>query len=290
MTGNPPSSSNAREVAYWNSPPTQSWNESFDAIDAFFADATRASMVAARVRPGDHVVDVGCGSGTTVLELSDRVGITGRVLGIDVSQRSVDRARRRLAEASRHNAEIVLADVTEHPFADNSFDLAYSRFGVMFFSDPRATLRHLRAAMKPAGRLTFLVFRTAQENTWASAPFAAVKDVLPPVPASVPDAPGMFSWADPKRVESILADAGFERITLSPLDLDLMLAPQGGAEQAADFIPTIGPLLRAMSTATDHQRESARSRLVSFFVELDRPKGIWLKGAFWTVHATAPME
>jgi SAM-dependent methyltransferase len=149
----------------------------------------------------------------------------------------------------------MVADVSVHPFAPNSFDLAFSRFGVMFFSDPGAAFANVRRAMKPGGRLALAVFRAAGETLWPTAPVEAVRHLLPPIPTPGPEEPGPFSWADPARVHRILEGAGFSHVTLTPLDPAIQVAgPEGGAE-AADFVMALGPLARVLPTLSAAQRE-----------------------------------
>src|ERR1044072_4601911 len=140
-------SPNAREREYWNSVVSRPWSEMHDPIDRLFADLTHEALEFAAPRPGERVIDIGCGSGTTVIELAKRVGRQGRVLGADISQQSVEKARQRIREADLPQAEVELADVSTFDFP-NSFDLAFSRFGVMFFADPTATFARLRHSMK----------------------------------------------------------------------------------------------------------------------------------------------
>ena len=93
-----------------------------------------------------------------------------------------------------------MADASVHPFPPDSFELTFSRFGIMFFSDPVAAFANVRRAMKPGGRLTLAVFRPASEKLWPNAPLEAVRHLLPPIPTPGPEEPGPFSWADPARV------------------------------------------------------------------------------------------
>ena len=281
------SSTSAREVEYWNSPHTRVWADEHQAIDRLLADATRAALNHAAPKVGERVVDIGCGSGTTVLELAARVGPSGHVLGADVSRSSVEMARERVAAAGMHQAEIVLCDVSNHMFPANSFDLVFSRFGVMFFADPVAAFVNIRKATKPGGRLALAVFRSLHENTWATATVGALRHLLPPITPPGPEQPGQFSWGDAARVHRILGAAGFQDVGLTPHDPAMPLAGRGGAAEAASFMTRIGPVARAMSDAPEEQRKKVRAALEAFFQSREGAQGIVFQGAIWIVSARA---
>src|SRR6202040_173891 len=122
-----------------------------------------------------------------------------------------------------------------HPFEPSNFDLVFSRLGVMFFNDPTAAFANGHEAIRPEGRLALAVFRPASENPWPTAPFGAVRHLLPPIPPPGPEEPGMFSWGDPARVQRILEGAGFCEVSLKPVDLKYQLGGAGGAVEAAEF-------------------------------------------------------
>jgi len=254
-------------------------------IDRLFHDLTQTALDFAAPQPGENVIDIGCGSGTTVMELARRVGSNGYVFGADISQQSVEKAQQRIAAAALSQAEVSLCDVSIHPFATDSFDLAFSRFGVMFFADPTATFMNLRRGMRQGGRLTFAVFRTPQENPWGTGPVAAVRHLLPPLAQPGPEDPGQFSWADPARVRRILEGAGFRDISLTPYDPMMQLAEQDEAAKAADFMMKIGPVARALSAGSVQNPDAVRSGLEAFFASHDGPEGIVLPGALWLVRA-----
>ena len=278
---------NAREAEYWNSAATRAWANRHEPIDALFTGLTQVALDHAAPQYGEHVLDIGCGSGTTVLELAARVGSRGHVLGADIAQASVERARARIAASGLANAKVILADVSTHAFAPKQFDLVFSRFGVMFFADPTATFMRLRAAMKPNGRLTLTVFRAPDRNPWATAPIASVRHLLPPVASPGPEDPGQFSWADPARIQRILDGAGFRDFSLTSHHPAMRLAEPGGAEQAVQFAMSVGPGVRATLGASDAVREAVRAGLHAFFQQLDGPQGIVLPGAIWIVKARA---
>jgi SAM-dependent methyltransferase len=274
------------QVQYWNSTATRPWAEQHERQDRALATLATAALNLAAPQSGEHVLDIGCGSGTTVLELAARVGPLGYVLGADVSEHSVVRARERIATAGLHHAEVIGADVSSHPFVAGKFDLAFSRLGVMFFGNPTAAFVNVRRAMKPTGRMVLAVFRPARENPWTNAPVSSVRHLLPPMPVPAPDAPGMFSWGEPVRVQRILEGAGFREVSLTSVDLEYQLAGAGGAAEAADFALLFGPLTR-ISGLSAAQREAVRSTLENFFQSYVTPQGVALPSAYWIVQARA---
>src|SRR5712692_1569653 len=154
-----PTSSNAAQIEFWNSPASRAWAAEHERMDRALAELTKSLLGFAAPQPGERVLDIGCGGGTTVLELAARVGSSGHVLGADVAEHSVARARERIAMAGLRQAEVICADASTHPFPSASFDLAFSRLGVMFFSDPTAAFGNVRRAMRPGARIALGVFR-----------------------------------------------------------------------------------------------------------------------------------
>jgi len=254
-------------------------------MDRAVADLTNALLDMALPQPGEHVLDIGCGAGATVLELAARVGPGGHVLGADISDQSVARARQRIAEAGLRHAEVIVADVSAHRFAPNAFELAFSRFGVMFFSDPQAAFANVRRAIKPGGRLALAVFRSASEGLWPHGPLEAVRHLLPPIPTPGPEEPGPFSWADPTRAHRILEGAGLREVSLTPVDPVIRLASTGQAAEAADFVMVLGPLTRVLPALSAPQREAVRAALEVYFQKYARPQGVFLPAANWVVRA-----
>jgi SAM-dependent methyltransferase len=278
-------SPNAAQSEFWNSAASRAWADQHERMDRAVADLTKFLLDLAGPQPGERVLDIGCGAGTTVLELAARIGPGGHVLGADISSQSVTRARQRISAGGLRHAEAIVADVSCDAFAPNSFDLAFSRFGVMFFSDPRAAFANVRSAMKPGGRVTLAVFREASENLWPNGPLEAVRHLLPPIPTPGPEEPGPFSWADPTRVHRILENAGFRDVSLTPVDPAIQLAGDGGEAEAADFIMVLGPLTRVLPTASGPLREAVRAALEVFFRKYTRSQGVFLPAANWVVRA-----
>jgi SAM-dependent methyltransferase len=276
---------NAAQIEFWNSAAARAWSDQYARMDRVVAGLTKELLDLAAPQPGECVLDIGCGAGTTVLELARRVGPGGHVLGADVSEPSVARARERIAAAGLRHAEIIVADVSVHPFAPQSFELAFSRFGIMFFGDPVAAFANVRRAMKSGGRLALAVFRASSEKLWPNAPLEAVRHLLPPIPTPGPEEPSPFSWADPARVHRILEGAGFSEISLTPLDPVIQLAGPTGEAEAADFVMVMGPLVRVLPSLSATQRENVRATLEVYFKGLTTAQGVILPAAIWVVRA-----
>src|SRR5260370_18482697 len=183
---------NTAQIAYWNDKIAITWTTFQEHIDTVFAPLTAVALDAAAPATGERVIDVGCGSGATVLELARRVGPTGHVLGLDVSEPMSAQARERIAAEQLRNAEVLVHDAATCVFPRSDTDLLFSRFGVMFFADPEAAFANLRLAMRPGGRLLCMAWRPLAENPWFSVPLQAARALLPPQPPPEPNAPGPF--------------------------------------------------------------------------------------------------
>jgi SAM-dependent methyltransferase len=179
------------------------------------------------IRPGDDVIDIGCGTGLTTREAA-RAAAPGRVVGVDVSERMLERARQLTAAERLGNVRYELGDAQVHRFDPAGFDVAISRFGTMFFADPAAAFANIAAALRPDGRLVLLVWQRREDNEWARAIDAALGDAAqPPRPGADP-----FSLGDAEATARLLAGAGFDDVRFEDVrepvlyghDLDAALA------------------------------------------------------------------
>src|SRR4051812_33965905 len=122
-------------------------------------------LEAAAIRRDEHVLDIGCGNGQTTRDAA-RAASAGRALGVDLSSPMLARARELARAEGVANAEFVQADVQVHPFEPRTFDVAISRFGVMFFDDPVGAFANVQRALRPGGRTAFVVWQPLTANEW----------------------------------------------------------------------------------------------------------------------------
>ena len=270
------------QVAYWNGPIGKIWAKEQEKRDRDHAPMTEAGLALAAPKPGERVLDIGCGSGTTTLALAARVGPMGEAIGIDISGPMLAVARRRAAETSAR-ARFIEADATDYGFEPESFDLAFSQFGVMFFADPAASFRNIHRAMRKGGRLVFVCWRHPFENPWSAVPESAARPFLPPQPPASPDAPGRYSFANPDRVKSVLLQAGFHAIAIEKFDTRIHLG--NTPEEAASSSIDSGPLLRTLADVDEQTRTKIRAAVTARLAQELEPGGIYLTAGCWLVQA-----
>jgi SAM-dependent methyltransferase len=258
------------------------WAEIREPLELQLAPLGRRALAALAPRPGESVLDIGCGGGETALELARAVAPDGTVVGVDVSAAVLAFAQRAAKGCER--VRFVHADAQVFPFGPASFDAVFSRFGVMFFADPTAAFINIRRSLRPNGRLAFVCWRALEENPLDILPLAAASAHLPPQPAHDPDTPGPFAFANASRVRAILERAGFGEIEIAAHDelvgsgnLDTMLA-------VCSRVGALGKILRENPELRAATLPAVRCALAAH----DGPDGVRLNAATWIVTARTP--
>ncbi len=276
---------NPEQAAYWNEQGGPTWAELSPLLDRQLATITEHALAVLAPRPGERLLDVGCGCGATTLSLAECVKPAGEVVGLDISRPMLDVARGRAAAKGTSGVRFVEADAQTWAPAPAAFDGMFSRFGVMFFADPRAAFRNLLGLLRPGGRLVFTCWRSLAENPWMTAPMAAAAAHLPaPAPPPVPDAPGPFAFADAGRVRDILDCAGFTATEITPFDT---LVGGNSLEGSLELALRIGPLgacLREMPELATKAAAAVREVVAAH----ERDGAVWMPGAVWIVRARHP--
>ena len=277
-------STNAEQIADWNGDQGQRWVDYQALLDRMIEPFGNAALRAAAAQPGERVLDVGCGCGSTSLQLARAVGPQGSVLGVDISRPMLQAARRRAEAEPALRVTFTEADASAAALPAGH-DLLYSRFGLMLFAAPAAALRHLRGALRPGGRCAFVCWRAPRDNPWAMAPLMAARQALGinPPPAD-PLMPGPFACADEQRLRSLMAEAGFPAVEGKRFDAPA--ASGASACEAAQNSLQIGPvsrLAREVGPAHTDMLVDAIERALAPLAAADG--SIALAGSTWVVTA-----
>lgn len=279
-------SANAEMIEYWNGEAGKRWAQLDNMMARLLAPIAEALIEHGDVGDYRSAVDVGCGGGSQSLLLAERLGPGASVTGVDISEPLLEVARQRAASAGNAaRMEFVHADASQHSFAADSFDLLFSRFGVMFFDDPEGAFANLHRAMVPGGKLLFSCWQSMQDNPWVWLTVQAALEHLPPPPAPEPGEPGPFSFADPARVEAILTGAGFSDVAVDHHAVTMRWSEGSGLEENVERLLQIGPVSRLLMD----QPEDVRARVSASVVDVLAPHydggALNLPGATWFVTA-----
>ena len=236
-------------------------------------------------RCGERVLDIGCGFGDESARLAELVGAEGAVLGVDIAPRFIEAATR---EHGASNVRFEVHDVQTTTFAE-TFDYAFSRFGIMFFANPVAALRNVRHALAPGGRFVAVVWRRRQDNPWLYVAETTVKPLVPVVEETDEPrcGPGPFFMADADTTSTIFRNAGFTDIAFMRCDLPLRIGRDLDEAVAANM--ALGPAAEAVRLAGE-QADEIRPRLESLLREAlrayEREDGVVLGSSTWVISAS----
>ncbi len=213
---------NVGQAGYWNGEEAAHWLAYEDRYEAMLATFTARLVEAASFACSDRVLDIGCGCGATT-RAAGRVAADGEALGVDLSRQLLRRAEQRARQEGLTNVSFEHADAQVHAFGGPGFDVAISRFGVMFFADPVAAFANIARALRTGGRLVILCWADALDNKWIAVPGAAATQYVALPALGDPASPGPFSLADPDRLSAILGLAGLADVAVKVINEPLLL-------------------------------------------------------------------
>lgn len=273
---------NEQQAAYWTDAAGPHWVQQQEMFDHMLVHFGAAGLAALDAQPGELILDVGCGTGTTTLALAEAVGPTGLVIGADISPTMIDAARQRAHTNSP--IQFVVGDVQTERAAPvgREADAAFSRFGVMFFADPVAAFANIGMNVRRGGRLAFVCWQHEKANEWISLP-ASIMRAFTPLPVLPPEnAPGPFAFHDPDRVRGILSGAGWSSVGIEPFDAPATMGAGKGLDAAvAQSMSTqAGQILRSQvddatfAAATDAIRAAFGERMLGGAVTF--PGNVWV--------------
>jgi ubiquinone/menaquinone biosynthesis C-methylase UbiE len=240
---------------------------------------------------GQRVLDLGCGFGDTTQRLAELIGPDGEAVGVDAAPRFIEDAIRETGEAGVANARFLVADVQATLSGEGGFDVAFSRFGTMFFANPVAAMRNVRSALAPGGRLLMVVWRQRIDNAWLYRAQTIVEGIVArPEEYDEPTCgPGPFSMADADITSEILLTAGFDEVTLRRCDLPIEIGSD--LDEAIEMVMALGPageILRLAGDRATHLHGRVEAALREGLAEFAVGGRLMAPASTWIVSAKAP--
>ena len=252
----------------------KAWAEAYEFIDLQLSPLGLRAIEALALKLGDVILDIGCGAGQTLLQLAERVGPDGHVIGVDIAPLLLEIARQRTQSLGQ--VKLVEADAQTLDLPSKCADAAFSRFGVMSFSDPVVAFGNFYRILKPSGVLAFNCWRSLQENELDHFPLAAARI------QSISDA-SSFSFADPAHIRRTLAAAGFSDIAIQAHDEKVSSGDLNAMTRVLLKVGPLGKIVRENPTL----RATAEPQLRVALAALGDPSKVELEAFVWIVTAHA---
>jgi SAM-dependent methyltransferase len=253
----------------------------WDGTSGRFGDAM---LEAADLEPGQHVLDVGCGAGSTTIGAARRVAPNGSAVGVDISGPALALARERAVASGVDGVSFIEADAQVYPFEPAAFDAVVSRFGTMFFDDPVAAFANLRRALRPGGRLAVVAWQGPFENEWSA---VAVKVAIAQFGRSPdlgePGGPGPFAFADGDRFGRVVTEGGFRDVTLGAITRPMLMGSD--AEEVAGMVAATPQGQGLFAGQPETKVQAAVAGLRDAFAPYARPEGVVMNGTAWLLMA-----
>jgi SAM-dependent methyltransferase len=268
------------------------WLARAPGLERQLAPVAEVLFAAAALRPGERVLDVGCGTGPTTRRAAREVGPAGRVVGLDISAQMLAAAAEQPNQDGAAALEWLSADVVTWRPEPSAFDIVLSRFGVMFFSDPATAFGTLAAATRPGGRLAMAVWARRDDSQVFAVPLHAALGELRRRGVAVqapPEDDAPFSLSDPAAVATLLTGTGWSRVVCTPHRLVL---PFGGGldlESAASAALDTGPTRLVTTGLRDDDRAAVTEAVATALVRhLDADGHVRLSAQILLVTASRP--
>lgn len=256
------------------------WDRAADRYEplwqAQLAEARATVLEFATLAPGERVLDVASGTGLITFEAARAVGAEGRVLGIDVSTRMVELARRRSQRLETTNCSFAAMGAEALTLPDAGFDVVLCTLGLMYVPDPAQALREMRRVLRPGGRVVIAVWGERSNCGWSA--------LFPIVDAEVASevCPLFFQLGRAEALAQACIDARFAIMRQRRIATSLIFS---GADEACDAAFIGGPVALAWSRFCRDARARVRARYLEAIEPWRCDRGYAIPGEFVVVGA-----
>lgn len=237
----------------WESAAT-GWARWESAVSAWMKPATEAMLDLAGVSTGARVLDLACGAGSQTLRAALRVGPDGHVVASDISETMLRHVAENARAQGLTNVSTLHGAAEDLDVPPGSFDSAICRLGLMLFADPGGALRAVSRALRPNGRVAFVVMGSPAANQFMADPMAILLKHAGKTPPA-PGQPGIFALPNPASLQRLLSDSGFDGIDVRTMATTLHLA--SAADALAMMQEAFGAYRAIVATCPESVRAAA---------------------------------
>ncbi len=276
---------NKNQKDFWSGKGGDIWVERQNSMDTMLSPLGEAALNKLNFNEEENVLDIGCGCGHTTLNIAKRIGPSGNVTGLDISEPMLKRAKESAVEMSITNTSFKCVDVQTEDLGDQIYSAAFSRFGVMFFEDSIAAFKNINKSLISGGCLSFVCWQSPAVNPWQSLFIQEIKKFLD-LPSPPPRSPGPFAFMESEYVSSILEESKFQDITIEGHEAEVnMFSGRSLSDSVKDYI-SINPVVTQMLKESS---ENQIAEIVNSGIEAFSPyyseKGLIFPSATWLVTA-----
>ena len=275
---------NIKQKQFWSGAGGDVWVDKQREMDIMLNPLGERVIQGLDLKEETKILDIGCGCGATTLEIAKIVN-QGEVIGVDISEPMLERATQTASDMALTNISYQVKDVQVDEMPNKYFDIAFSRFGVMFFEDPFEAFNNINHSLKDDGQLSFVCWQHASLNPWQSLSIQVIKEFLD-LPAPPPKSPGPFAFEDKSYIEEILNASGFRDIEIKDNQEDIIMFSGKSIREACEDYLTINPVVTEMlKNSPSELREEILEALIGKFSDYHKDDGLLFPSATWIVTA-----
>ena len=275
---------NIKQKQFWSGAGGDVWVDKQREMDIMLNPLGERVIQGLDLKEETKILDIGCGCGATTLEIAKIVN-QGEVIGVDISEPMLERATKTASDMMLNNTSFQVKDVQVDEMPRSYFDVAFSRFGVMFFEDPFEAFKNINHSLKDNGQLSFVCWQHASLNPWQSLSIQVIKEFLD-LPAPAPKSPGPFAFEDKNYINEILTESGFRDIEIKDNQEDIVMFSGKSIREACEDYLTINPVVTEMlKNSPTELREEILEALIGKFSDFHNNEGLLFPSATWIVTA-----
>ena len=276
---------NIKQKQFWSGAGGDVWVDKQREMDIMLNPLGQKAIGQLILEEHTKILDIGCGCGATTIEIAKMIP-KGHVTGLDISIPMLDRAEKFASEMSLSNIDFQVKDVQTEEINSNHYDIAFSRFGVMFFEDPYEAFKNINQAIKENGQLVFVCWQNPSLNPWQSLSLQVIKEYLD-LPSPPPKSPGPFAFEDKDYIEDILKGSDFKDISIADNQEDIVMFSGKSIREACEDYLTINPVVTEMLKNSGNElKEEILEALIAKFSSFHNNDGLLFPSATWIVSAT----